>query len=140
MPFSSSSGEPPSPQAMRLVQLAMFAGVVLLGGVAYVLHAQGGGPLAPQLAGDATFRYALLAVVVLPVPAVLVLRRLARDAEGYDRRRGLTLAAWATAELSGLGGGIYYLLTGTPDLFALGVGLFAAVLYLVPPPQPEEAA
>lgn len=117
------------PTVLRIVRMAMLAGVVLFGGVVTVL-VRNDPPQAPQIARALV--YANIAFLVGTAIGLLVLQRRHAAERDPAARTTLNMIAWALGEATALFGGVHYMLVGSPIPFLVGLGMLLASFALVP--------
>jgi len=137
MPTSSESGL--TPTTLNIIRFAILLGLVVFGGVAWVLT--GSGSFAPSFDTDETqlLRYVFYGLTVLVLGGLLLLQQRAGQAETFQKRGALSIAGYALAESVGLFGAVYLLLTGSPYFFLGGVIVMLLAFLLFPVTNVEDA-
>ena len=116
---------------LRIIRMALLAGVIVFGIVATVVTAKGGGQ-ASDPDGLRVLTYVQMAFIVTAAPLLLFLQR--RHAAERDPARAgtLNIVAWAVGESVALFGGVLWLLTGSPTPYLVGLAVMVASFVLVP--------
>jgi hypothetical protein len=122
----------PPPQVTLMIRVALLGGVLMLGGVAYLLHAQGR-TIPPPPEG---FRFVPPIVTCVALVSLGVIRVLIGDDAPPARRWMLGFYSWVAGEASALVGGISFYFTGDPMWWAVGVLVLLVALMLFRPPRP----
>jgi hypothetical protein len=115
--------------ALGLIGIALWFGVIAFGVVVFFVHRAGTFPIRPQPMG---LRYASAAMSVLAVTVALVLRGGVRQMEDGPDRNTRVLTLWAVGEGAALFGGVLYLLTNEPQWYGLGLLAMLTTFVLVP--------
>lgn len=122
------------------MRLALVAGVVFFGGMAWwmVTLQEGPGGLAPDLVeGVEGPVWIGMAILFLALSAgIVVLRSRWKAAEQGPSKHTVNIMGWAVAEAGGLIGCIYLLLVGDPTFFGVGLAMLVlATFVLLPIPR-----
>jgi hypothetical protein len=125
---------PPPKQALNIIRIAMLAGVLVFGAVAYVVRMGGS---QPALTGEGahTLRLAGMVLWVIALLGLIGMRLLLRERIERGRDTQLPIIAWALAEAPALFGGVFFLMTGDWSIFAAGVVGLVAAFALFPVPE-----
>lgn len=123
-----------SPDALKLIRVALTAGVLLLGVAAFFVSNQPGRPQ-PTPEMETTLRIVYSAIAMTALIAIAVMRNLHSRAADPQRRVALVISAWALGETPALFGGVTYLLTGDPLLYIVGVAILFVAFLLIPLPE-----
>jgi hypothetical protein len=115
-----------TPSSLRVIRLALLAGVLLLGGVVWYLGRQGSLPV--DGAGFPAGPWMFIAVCVAATIGILFVRAAQGRAPTFERRALLAIAGWALGEGVALFGGIYWLVSGRPTLYLAGLAIFLVAL------------
>lgn len=120
----------PPTGTLAVVRIALLMGVLAFGAVVYYL--QRGQDWQPADASSlSVLRMALLSAWVVAALLLLILRlRLSRLAEPAGR--SLLMVGWAIGEGAALFGGVYYMLSGDPQWFIIGLFIMLASFILFP--------
>jgi peptidoglycan/LPS O-acetylase OafA/YrhL len=111
----------------------MLGGVLLFGGVSWVLHRSPDWTPAEPGATEQIVRVAQVAWIVV-VGALVVMFLKYRRAEHPSRKSTLAILAWAQAETLALLGGVIFFLTDAQFWYLAGVLLLVLALVAFPPP------
>lgn len=111
----------------------MLGGVLLFGGVSWVLHQSPDWVPAEPAAGEQLIRVARVAWMVI-VAALGFMYQMFRKAGHPSKASTLAILAWAQAETLALLGGVIYFLTAAHVWYVAGVILLALTLVAFPPP------
>lgn len=125
-----------APAALRVIRLALFAGVMMFGAVAWYVTRQGPVSELPEQ----TTRYlsfVLMGLAVASLAALTVVRGVTANSKDYARRSTLTVVGWALGEAPALLGGVLYLLTGSPVPFITGLFVLLVGFLMIPVPEAE---
>jgi hypothetical protein len=128
----SSAG---SLRVLRVIRLALLAGVLAFGGVVWYLLREGmeTAPLEPG------FLYGFVAVLVASGVGIAVIQlRHAAETEPA-RLQALAIAGWAVGEAPALLGGVLYLLSGNPVPYLVGLGMMLVSFVMIPVREPRPA-
>ena len=119
----------PRSATLRIIRIALLSGVLMLGGIAYMLTGESGG-LDPESAEVLQ----MINIVILVAAAVGIIVMQRRHAEERDpaRRSTLNIIAWAMGEAAAMMGGVHYLLVGNPVPFLVGLVMMIASFVVVP--------
>lgn len=128
---------PTSVRTLALIRIALLAGVLLFGGVCWLVHRAGPRPF-PDPSTLGALRTAGLAVWTLAIVGV-IFARLLLDSRARRRAAGaaadaapLRILGWAAGQAAALYGGVVWLLTGDPQWYAFGLVMMLGALVLVP--------
>jgi hypothetical protein len=123
-----------TPTALRVIRLALFAGVVTFGAVAWYVTREGPVSDVPEQ----TARYlsfVLIGLAVASLGALTVVRGVRANASEYARQGTLTVVGWSLGEAPALLGGVLYLLTGSPVPFVTGILVLLVGFVMLPVPD-----
>ncbi|HSU16990.1 hypothetical protein [Longimicrobium sp.] len=115
---------------LKLVRYAMFAGLLLFGGIAYWQSTHRTEPLNPETPLDA-LRWVGYGLCVLAIVGMAAFRGIRARAQGAARQTW-SLIGSALAEGAALFGAVYILLGGQPWVYALGLAIFLATWAVLP--------
>ncbi|MCI0437156.1 MAG: hypothetical protein L0271_26500 [Gemmatimonadetes bacterium] len=118
----------------RMIRFALFAGVIVFGGVAWYVSA-GNAADDGTAAIYRTLGLVFMAVTVMALSGLPVLRKGMERAATPDQRAGLMIAGWALGEGVALFGAVILLMTGRPLLFIVGAGLLIVAFAAFPIPE-----
>jgi hypothetical protein len=123
-----------TPDSLRLIRLAMLAGIVLFGGIAWYISS---GDTEGAVDPDGPLGYGAVLLVLAAATTVMVVRRQLEGVTSFDRRSTRILVAAAVCEGAALLAGVLLLLSGsaTPFLGALAVFLFSLLLLPIENPS-----
>lgn len=126
-----------SPQQLQIIRIALLAGQLLFGAVAWFLTSTGAFEAS---VGEDVLQILQLAffVIALGMLGGILLVRHQHQQAPPERRAGLCIAGWAMGEGVALYGAVILLLGGGPLLFLAGLLLFGIAWFLLP--IPVEAA
>jgi hypothetical protein len=124
------------PGALNIVRLALLAGVLVFGGICFLMDAVLGA-LPMMEPRPPIMQTIFTALGALPLGGALAVRQLRGRAETPKEARNMTVIGWAVAEVAPLSGGLYYLLAGTPTLYLVGLGVFVLALVVLSPPETQ---
>jgi hypothetical protein len=137
--MSASDGRraPPSPAQQGILRLAFLVGVLAFGAVIWWLSRGGrtpgtGGGEAPDPATLRTLRLVGPVLAVGAVAAAAALRAVIARTTDPARVWSLRVVAWAVGEVAALFGGVYWLLSGDPSRYVIGLVAMAATFVAVP--------
>lgn len=111
----------------------MLGGVLLFGGVSWVLHRSADWTPAEPVVSEQLVRVAQVAWIAVVGALVLMFMKY-RQADHPSRKSTLAILAWAQAETLALLGGVIYFLTATRFWFLAGALLLVLALAAFPPP------
>lgn len=118
-----------SPSKLRIIRIAMLAGVLTFGGLVFFLTQQEPRP-APENADVLQMANILLLIIV--AVGLLVVQRVHAGQRDPARRSTFNIIAWALGEAVALFGGVHFLLTGQVTPYLVGLGMMLASFVLVP--------
>jgi hypothetical protein len=118
---------------LHSIRLAMLGGVLLFGGVSWVLHRSPDWTPAEPGVSDQLIRVAQVAWIVV-VGALAVMFFKYRQAGHPSRASTLAILAWAQAETLALLGGVIYFVTAAQFWYLAGILLLVLSLVAFPPP------
>jgi hypothetical protein len=127
------NGATPTPDALKLIRVALVSGVFVFGMVAFFVSGRMTEPPPGELLNTLQLSFGIVAVTSL-VGAV-VLRSLQARASEWNRRVALVIASWALGEAPALVGGMVYLLTADPLTYVVGVAILFFVFGIVHIPE-----
>ena len=122
------------PAVLRVIRLAMLAGVVVFGSVVYYMTREGPMSDVPNEAARA-LSFALMGLSAASLAALFVVRSIRERAVSYDRRSALTIVGWSVGEAPALLGGVIYLLTASPLPYLTGLSVLIASFLMIPVPE-----
>lgn len=128
-----------TPLTLRIIRIAMLAGLLLFGGVTWWLHSTGNAPAPFDPAFARTLQLVFFAMCVSFAAAIMLLRSVRSRTSG-PRVVTLSLLAYALGEGIAIFGAVYWLFTGAPALYAAGLAIFLLALLLLPVPEEEVLA
>jgi hypothetical protein len=128
------NGASATPAALRVIRLALLAGVVMFGSVVYYLTREGPVSDVPNEA-TRSLSFALMGLAAASLAALFVVRSIRDRAASYDRRSALTVVGWAVGEAPALLGGVVYLLTASPLPYLTGLSVLIASFLMIPVPE-----
>lgn len=136
-PSGPSPAQSITPKTLTLIRGAMLGGVLVLGLVFWFLgRSRHQAPPAPDVMR--ALGYAWYALILVAAGGVVALRKAQAGRKTFEERARLSIVGGALSEASALLGGVYFLLTGDPLLYALGVVALGASFRLLDPGRPEE--
>jgi hypothetical protein len=117
--------------ALAIIRIALMAGVLIFGAVAWFVHRQP--DWTPPDVGSlrAVRRFVLSSWIAVSVLLIFFRLRLER-ARNEQQRRTTLIVAWAVAEGAAMGGALDFFLSRDVTMFAGGVFVMAAALILFP--------
>jgi hypothetical protein len=118
------------------IRLAMLGGVLLFGGVCWMLQRTPDWSPAPTADLNA-LRVVARVLWAAAVAGVIILFLRARGVTQAARLSTLSILAWALGEMVALYGGAVYFLTGIASWYVAGVAFLAIVLTAMPGPRPR---
>lgn len=124
-----------TPATYRIIRLALLAGQLLFGAVAWFLLRTSDAFAAddPELLGTLRLIFFVLAAGALG--GIWFLRRLRITASDPQTQAQWCIVGWALGEGLAFFGGVYYLLSGSALLFFAGLLAFALAWLLLPIPD-----
>ncbi len=136
-PPGPSPAQSITPKALTLIRGAMLGGVLVLGLAAwFIRRSRHEAPPTPDVMR--ALGYAWYALILVAAGGVAALRKAQAGRKTFEERAPLSIVGGALAEATALLGGVYFLLTGDPLLYALGVVALGASFRLLDPRIPEE--
>lgn len=117
---------------LRMIRLALLAGVVIFGLAILYLTSTDGFPATPELGG--VLRLVFLPLGLGAVAAIAAVRSVQSRAEP-DRRGTFCVVGWALGEGVALFGGVAWLIAGEMLLYLTGLGLILVAFLLLPIPE-----
>jgi hypothetical protein len=132
---STETGRPVTPQIVNIIRLALLSGSLLFGLVVFFVRNQEPAPESAAEMGVLVYVFLGLAIVAVSVAAMMKNRQAGADT--LAARFSLAIAGWGVCESTALFGGVYYLLTGVPYLYIIGLLLFASSLLFLSPMRME---
>ena len=115
--------------ALPLIGIALWLGVLAFGGVAWFVHRTGTFPIRPA---QAQVTYAQVGVSILAVAFAFVTRGQANRMPDGAERNTKILSAWAFGEGAALFGGVLFLLSNEAQWYGLGLLAMLTAYVLVP--------
>lgn len=128
------NGTSARPAVLRVIRLALLAGVVVFGSVVYYMTREGPMSDVPNEAARA-LSFALMGLSAASLAALFVVRSIRERAESYDRRSTFTIVGWSVGEAPALLGGVVYLLTASPLPYLTGLSVLIASFLIIPVPE-----
>lgn len=126
--MQSKGAAPPS--VLAVIRIALLAGVLAFGAVVYFLQrGEGWTPADPD--STSVVRTAMFAVWA-GAAVLLIVLRLRLSGLSDSARRTMLIVAWAIGEGAALIGGAYYMLSGEPQWFIIGLFIMLASFILFP--------
>ncbi len=119
----------PAPTVLRIIRMALLAGVVTFGAVVTYLHSQER-PDVPAAAE--ALQYVNIAFLVMAAAGVMYLQKKHEAERDPARRSTWNIIAWALGEATAMFGGVHYLLSGSPIPYLVGLAMLLASFVLVP--------
>ena len=119
---------PTSPMKLRIIRMAMLAGVLMFGVLAYYLSRQ---PRAEPVDAGALQTGNIILLIVAGI-GLLVVQRVHAAQRDPAKRATFNIIAWALGEAVALFGGVYLLLTGEVTPYLVGLAMMIASFGLVP--------
>jgi hypothetical protein len=116
------------------IRLAMLGGVLLFGGVCWMLQRTPDWSPAPNVDLNA-LRMVARGMWALAIAGVVFLFLRARRETHPARLSSLSIVAWALGEMVALYGGVVYFLTGAARWYVAGVIFLALLLTIMPGPR-----
>jgi hypothetical protein len=130
------NGTSTTPDALKLIRVALVGGVLMLGLVAWYITNRGGRePMAAETVTTLHLGFGVLAMGALL--GLFVLRAVIGRTAEWTKRASLILVSWALGEAPALMGGCVYLVTAAPLTYVLGVAILLLAFIAVPVPEPE---
>ncbi len=122
------------PSQLSIVRVGLLAGVLMFGGVTWVLHQQGSLTMAPP---DTAAVLTTIAMVITAVSllAVLVIRVFLVPGVPKGQHGSITIIAWAIGETPALFGAVHYFMTGEPRWFIVGLTVMLVAFFAMPVPK-----
>lgn len=128
------NGNIEKPAVLRLIRLALFAGVAIFGSVVFYLTREGSfGDMPAETTRFLSF--ALIGLSAASLGTLLIIRALRERATDWERTASLTVVGWALGEAPALFGGVIYLLTASAVPYLTGVGILIVAFLLIPIPE-----
>ncbi len=127
------TNQPPA-NALALIGIALWLGVLAFGVVVWFVHRAGTFPIRPA---QAQLTYAQLGVCVLAVVFALAMRGGVRRMDDGPERNTKILSAWACGEGAALFGGVLFLLSNEAQWYAVGLLSMLTTYVLVPLRRPS---
>lgn len=119
--------------AMKLIRLALIAGVVMFGAVILFVHRQPSwkpGTLPPAIG------YALLVYAIVALAIARVVRGRILSEGNPAHRASLLMNGWAVAEGAGLLGGVIFFVTGQGQWYLIGLVAMLCAFAMLPLREP----
>ncbi|HVH12906.1 MAG TPA: hypothetical protein VM759_07640 [Longimicrobium sp.] len=126
----ASSRQLPRSATLRIIRIALLSGVLMFGGVSYVLTEQRGGGLDPSHAD--VLQLANIVLLVGAAVALMIVQRRHAAERDAAKRSTLNITGWAMGEATALFGGVHYLLVGNPIPYLVGLVMMVAAFVVVP--------
>ena len=127
-----------TPSFLNIIRLAMLAGSVLFGAIAWYLT--NSGQIEPSMSASvaSTLRIVFYVLLASHLAGIWLLRQRADLAETFQQRARLLIIGYALAEALVFFGAVYLLLTGNASLFLGGLLIFMLAFLLLPLAPPSE--
>jgi hypothetical protein len=114
---------------LRILRMAMLAGVFVFGSVIWFLHGQGSIETVPL---DALLRNLFVGVMIAAAAGLMVVQRRHAAAADPQQVQTWTIVGWAVGEGVTLFGAVLYFLTGSITPFLVGVGMLLVAFIMIP--------
>lgn len=114
---------------LRIIRIAMLAGVFLFGSVIWFLHGQGSIETVPL---DSTLRYVFVGIMIAAAAGLMAVQRRHAAAADPQQVQTWTIIGWAVGEAVTLFGAVLYFLTGSVTPFLVGVGMLLVAFIMIP--------
>jgi hypothetical protein len=108
----------PRSATLRIIRVALLTGMLILGGIAFVMTREKGGGISDQ-------------EMAQPVGLLFIQRKHAAETDPA-KRTTLNIAGWAMGEATAMFGGVHYMLIGNPTPYLVGVGMMLVSFLVVP--------
>ena len=128
--MEDSTGTRAAAIRLRIIRMAMLAGVLSFGGIVFFLTRENPPTATPEVAK--TLQMVNIAILVAVAGGLLVLQRLHANQADASKRTALNIAAWAVGETAALFGGVHFLLIGNPTPYLVGLAMMLVSFVLVP--------
>lgn len=126
-----------TPATFNIIRYALLAGVLLIGGVAWFITRENG--LGAFDAETATYlRYAFYAVFTGSALGMLFIHRSLPQAHTFPQRVTRCILGLAVAEGTALFGAVYLFLTGSVQLYVIGLILFLLAFLVFFPAESQQ--
>lgn len=126
-----------TPATFNIIRFALLAGVLLFGGVAWFITREN--DLGTFDAEAATFfRYTFYAVFTASALGMLFIHRSLPQAETFQQRVTRCIMGLAVAEGTALFGAVYLFLTGSVQLYVIGLLLFLLAFLVFIPAESQQ--
>lgn len=123
-----------APGALRVIRVALLAGVVIFGTVVFYVTREGPVSDVPTQAGR-YLSFVLLGLAGASLAALVVVRSVRENANDWVRKSSLTVIGWALGEAPALLGGVIWMLTGSPVPYMIGFAVLLVSFLMVPIPE-----
>ena len=127
-----------TPSLVNIVRLAMLAGSLLFGVIAWYLTSSGQVEPSMSVSGASTLRLVFYLLLASSLVGIWLMRQRADRTEAFPQRAKLLILGYALAEVLVFFGAVYLLLTGNATLFLGGLLVFM-LAFLLLPLQPASA-
>ncbi|HEX8393139.1 MAG TPA: hypothetical protein VF665_12415 [Longimicrobium sp.] len=127
----TTSASPSRGTTLRIIRMALLAGVLSFGGIITFLVSRDG----PRGGGSdigAALQWVNIAFLIVAAAGVLVLQRKHAAERDPAQRQTWNIIAWALGEMTAMFGGVHYLLVGSPAPYLVGLAMLVASFVLVP--------
>jgi hypothetical protein len=114
---------------LRILRMAMLAGVFLFGSVSWFLHGQGSIETVPL---DSLLRNLFVGIMVAAAVGLMIVQRRHAAAADPQQIQSWTIVGWAVGEGVALFGAVLYFLTGSVTPFLVGVGMLLVAFMMIP--------
>jgi hypothetical protein len=123
-----------APAALRVIRVALLAGVVIFGTVVFYMTREGPISDAPSEAGR-YLSFVLMGLSAASLAALVVVRSLREKASDWERKSSLTVIGWALGEGPGLLGGVIWMVTASPVPYLIGLAVLLVSFLMIPIPE-----
>jgi hypothetical protein len=123
-----------TPGALRVIRVALLAGVVIFGTVVFYLTREG--PVSDVPAETARYlSFVLVGLAAASLAALLVVRSVRDNTPDREKKSSLTVVGWALGEAPALLGGVIYMLTASPVPYLTGLAVLIVAFLMIPIPE-----
>jgi hypothetical protein len=128
-PSTPQDHDPARATVLRVIRIAMLAGVFLFGSVIWFLHGQGSIETVPL---NSTLRYLFVGIMIAAAVGLMVVQRRHAATADPQQVQTWTIIGWAVGEAVTLLGAVLYFLTGSVTPFLVGVGMLLVAFIMIP--------